>query len=43
MAKIRVTNVILKIADRSARRAVCSNSPWNYYQLKEPKNLRKKF
>ena len=41
MAKIRVTNVILKIADRSARRAVCSNSP--YYQPKEPKNLRKKF
>lgn len=38
MAKIRVTNVILKIADRSARRAVCSTLHGIIYQPKEPKN-----
>ncbi|WP_455719495.1 cyclic lactone autoinducer peptide [Agathobacter sp.] len=37
--KKEVANVILKFAEISAKKAASKNSPWNYYQPKEPQKL----
>lgn len=37
--KKEVANVILKLAEISAKKAASKNSPWNYYQPKEPQKL----
>ena len=36
-----LANVILKLAEVSAQKAASVNSPWNYYQPKEPKKIKK--
>lgn len=37
----KIAKTVLKLAERSAKKSACANSPWNYYQPKEPKNLKK--
>ena len=37
----KLANVILKLAEVSAKKAASVNSPWNYYQPKEPTNMNK--
>lgn len=38
--KKELVNIILKVAEISAKKAACANSPWNYYQPEEPKKLK---
>lgn len=39
MKNKRLANAILQLAEVSAKKAATSNSPWNFYQPKEPKKL----
>lgn len=41
MKNKKLANAILKLAEVSAKKAATSNSPWNFYQPKEPKKLNK--
>lgn len=34
-----IADEILKVAERAAKKAACANSPWLYYQPKEPKQM----
>ena len=42
MNKRKLVNAFLQVADGSARKAATKNSPWFYYQPKEPRELNKK-
>ncbi len=41
MRNKKLANAILMFAEVSAKKAATSNSPWNFYQPKEPKKLNK--
>ena len=42
MNKRKLVNAFLQAAEGSAKKAAAKNSPWFYYQPKEPRELNKK-
>lgn len=41
MENKRIAKVMVEVAEKAARKAVCKASPWNHYQPKESAEIRR--